>query len=67
MSRSKETFEKRQREKLKQQKKQNKLEKKDSRRLHNNKGAGLDSMIAYVDENGNLTTERPLYRPVTNN
>jgi len=33
--------------------------KKQERKLNNNKGKGLDSMIAYVDENGNLSATPP--------
>jgi CspA family cold shock protein len=33
--------------------------KKQERKLNNNKGKGLDSMIAYVDEYGNLSSTPP--------
>jgi len=36
-----------------------KMEKMEERKQHNAKGKGLDEMLAYVDENGNLTTVRP--------
>lgn len=36
-----------------------KMEKMEDRKLNNSKGKGLDEMMAYVDENGNLTTVRP--------
>jgi hypothetical protein len=34
-------------------------QKKAERKENNNKGKGLDSMIAYVDENGNLSSTPP--------
>lgn len=52
-----ETWNKKERERNKQQKKKEKLEKKQERKL-NNKGAhDLESMLAYVDENGNLSSK----------
>jgi cold shock CspA family protein len=53
---SNESFNKREKEKLKQKKKEEKQKKKAERK----KGSGdLDSMIAYVDEFGNLTDTPP--------
>lgn len=54
-----ETMGKREREKKKRQKKQEKLEKKQERKENNNKGKSLDDMIAYIDENGNLSETPP--------
>ncbi|ASB49565.1 cold-shock protein [Alkalitalea saponilacus] len=54
MARSQETFGKKEREKKKQKKKQDKEKKKENRQKQ-----GLDDMIAYVDENGNITSTPP--------
>lgn len=40
-------------------KKKIKAFKKEDRKTNNNKGKGLDSMIAYVDENGHLSSTPP--------
>lgn len=45
-------------------KKKDKDHKKETRKTNNNKGKGLDSMIAYVDENGYITSTPPEIRPV---
>ena len=56
-----ETWNKRERERNKKQKQKAKLEKKLERKHDANKADhSLESMIAYVDENGNLTSERPI-------
>ena len=52
------TFEKREKEKKRLQKKQEKQRKKEERKAHATDG-GLDSMMAYVDENGMLTDTPP--------
>ncbi len=52
------TFEKREKEKKKQQKKLEKQRKKEERKANPGSG-GLDSMMAYVDENGMLTDTPP--------
>lgn len=57
MSKSQETFNKKEKEKLRQKKKEDKLKKKEER-----KSLGTNSfndMIAYVDENGNLSDTPP--------
>jgi hypothetical protein len=61
MSKSKETFNKREKEKKRLQHRQEKLEKMQERKNHEKKNASLDDMIAYVDENGNLTSTPPEY------
>lgn len=43
----------------KSKKKKEKLERKEERKANNNKGKSLDEMIAYLDENGNLTNIPP--------
>ena len=58
MSKSQETFNKREREKNRQRKQQDKLEKMQERK-NNKEKKSLDDMIAYVDENGNLTSVPP--------
>lgn len=52
------TFEKREKEKKRQQKQQEKQRKKEERKS-NPKSSGLESMMAYVDENGQLTSTPP--------
>lgn len=63
MSTSKETFNKREKEKARQKKKLQKQEKKEDRKANLNKGKSLDQMLAYVDENGNLSSTPPIYKP----
>lgn len=58
MGRSQETFSKKENEKKKQQKKKEKEERKEERKA-NNKGQTFEDMIAYVDENGNITSQAP--------
>jgi cold shock CspA family protein len=52
-----ETWNKKEREKNKQQKKKEKLEKAQERKLANKGSNDLNSMLAYVDENGNLSSK----------
>lgn len=59
MARSKESFNKREKEKKRQKKKMDKKEKMEERKLHSSKGKSLDDMLAYVDENGNLSSTPP--------
>ncbi len=59
MGKSQETFSKKGNEKKKIQKRKDKQEKKEQRQANNNKGKGLDEMLAYVDENGNITNTPP--------
>ena len=59
MARSQETFNKKDKEKKRLKKRQDKLLKKEERKANSNKGGGLDSMLAYVDENGHLTDTPP--------
>jgi len=53
-----ETWNKKEREKKKQQNKKEKAEKKQDRK-ENTKVKSLDDMLAYVDENGNLSNTPP--------
>ena len=52
-----ETWNKRERERNKQQKKKEKLEKRQEKKLANKGSNDLESMLAYVDENGNLSSK----------
>jgi cold shock CspA family protein len=51
-----ETWNKRERERNKRQKRKEKLEKRQERKLANKGSHDLESMLAYVDENGNLSS-----------
>jgi cold shock CspA family protein len=59
MARSKQTSLKTEKEKNKLKKRKEKEEKKLERKTTSNKGKGFDSMIAYVDENGQLSDTPP--------
>lgn len=59
MGRSQETFSKKEKEKKKIQKRKEKEEKREERKANSVKGQGIEAMIAYVDENGNLTDTPP--------
>ncbi len=68
MARSQETFTKREREKQRVKKQQEKQEKMRERKLNKEKGKSLEDMMAYLDENGNLSDrpanprKKPVYR-----
>lgn len=53
------TFAKKELEKKKAKARQDKAEKMQQRKLNNNKGKSLDEMMAYLDENGNLSSRPP--------
>lgn len=55
MARSKQTFSKREKENKKLKQRIEKAEKKAMRKANNNKAKSLDEMLAYVDQNGNLS------------
>lgn len=61
MAKSQETFNKKEKEKKRLKKRLDKQKKKEERRANQEEGgsSGLDSMIAYVDENGNITDTPP--------
>jgi cold shock CspA family protein len=59
MAKSKETFNKREKEKQRQKEKREKREKMEERRANQPKGRSLDEMMAYVDEDGNITSTPP--------
>lgn len=57
MAKSKETFNKKDKEKKRLKKLQEKKEKMDVRKANAKKGKSLDEMMAYLDENGNITDQ----------
>jgi hypothetical protein len=59
MGRSTETFSKKEREKKKSIKLKDKKEKAEDRKANGQKGRSLDEMMAYIDENGNITSTPP--------
>ncbi|HYH56258.1 MAG TPA: cold shock domain-containing protein [Anseongella sp.] len=59
MGRSQETFSKKEKEKKRLKKKQEKAEKREERQANSKKGKGLEDMMAYVDEYGNMTDTPP--------
>jgi cold shock CspA family protein len=59
MGKSVETYSKKEREKKKSKKQQDKREKAEERKANATKGKGLEDMMAYLDENGNITSTPP--------
>ena len=59
MSKSQETFNKKEKEKKRRKKREEKLAKKEARKETSNKGGSLDDMLVYVDEFGNFTDSPP--------
>jgi len=59
MGRSQETFSKKEKEKKKLLKRKEKQEKREERKANSKKGKSFEEMIAYVDENGNLSSTPP--------
>lgn len=59
MGRSLETFSKKEREKKKANKQRDKKEKAEERKANSGKGKSLDDMMAYIDEDGNITDTPP--------
>jgi cold shock CspA family protein len=59
MARSQETYSKKENEKKKQQKRKEKQEKREERKANSKKGKSFEDMIAYVDENGHLSSTPP--------
>jgi cold shock CspA family protein len=58
MAKSQETFNKKEKEKKRLKKKKEKAEKAEERRA-NSEGGGLDAMMAYLDEDGNIVDTPP--------
>jgi cold shock CspA family protein len=54
-----ETWNKKEREKKKQQAKKEKAERKQERKENAKEGKSFDDMLAYLDENGNLSSKPP--------
>ncbi|HMT28133.1 MAG TPA: cold shock domain-containing protein [Bacteroidia bacterium] len=59
MGRSQETFSKKEKDKKKLKKRQDKQQKKEDRKANSDKGKTFEDMLAYVDENGMLTSTPP--------
>ncbi len=59
MGKSQETFNKKEKEKKRQQKKKDKVERKEERQANSSKGKGIEDMMAYIDENGNISATPP--------
>lgn len=59
MAKSKETFNKRAKEQKRLKERQEKREKMQERKLNGGKATSLEDMLAYVDENGNITDKAP--------
>jgi hypothetical protein len=59
MSRSQQKHQKREKEKQKLQHRQEKAEKMQERKANAQKGKNLDDMLAYLDENGNISSTPP--------
>lgn len=59
MGRSQESFQKKEVRNKKEKKRKEKEKKRQARKEDNEKGSSLDEMIAYVDENGNITDTPP--------
>src|SRR3990170_6334473 len=59
MGKSQETFGKKEKEKKRLKQRQEKQEKMDERKANAKKGKSLDEMMAYLDENGNISSTPP--------
>lgn len=59
MAKSGETFGKKEKEKKKLKERQEKAEKMEERKANAKKGKSLDEMMAYIDENGNISATPP--------
>lgn len=59
MARSQETFNKKENEKKRLKKQMDKREKKAERQANSSKGKSLEDMMAYVDEDGNISSTPP--------
>ena len=59
MAKSQETYSKREKEQKKLKKRQEKEEKREERKANSSKGKTFEEMLAYVDENGNLSSTPP--------
>lgn len=59
MARSKQSFNKREKEIRKLKNRQDKAQKMEERKSNNDKGKTLEDMMVYLDENGNLSPVPP--------
>ncbi len=59
MAKSQETFNKKEKEKKRLQKRKEKEQRKEERKANAKEGGSWEDMMAYVDENGNITTAPP--------
>ena len=59
MSKSQETYSKKRKRKKTRLKKKKEKEERRAERKANSKGGGLDNMMAYIDENGNISDTPP--------
>lgn len=59
MARPQETFNKKELEKKRLQKRKEKEQRKEDRKANAKDGSSLEDMLAYVDENGNITSTPP--------
>ena len=59
MARSNQSFNKREKEKQKAKERQEKRERAEERKANAKKGQSLEDMMAYLDENGNLSSTPP--------
>lgn len=59
MGKSGETFNKKEKEKKRAKQKKDKAEKMEERKASAKKGKSLDEMMAYIDENGNISSTPP--------
>lgn len=59
MSKSQETFSKKEKEKKRAKQRQDKAEKMEERKANAKKGKSLEEMMAYLDENGNISSTPP--------
>ncbi|MHA4807212.1 cold-shock protein [Flavitalea flava] len=59
MSKSQETFSKKEKEKKRAKQRQDKAEKMEERKANAKKGKSLEDMMAYLDENGNISSTPP--------
>jgi hypothetical protein len=59
MAKSQETFSKKEKGKKKIKQRQEKLEKMQDRKANATKGKSLEDMMAYIDENGNISSTPP--------
>lgn len=59
MAKAKETFMKREKQKKRLERLREKRKKMEQRKSESHKGKSLEDMIAFVDENGNLTSTPP--------